>query len=45
MNYSHVAISGDFNHPELDWIEGRATKGPDHKSSVFLEEILSCFNM
>ncbi len=43
MSYSHVAIAGDFNHPELDWINGRATKGPDHKSSVFLEATRDSF--
>ncbi len=43
MSYSHIAIGGDFNHPELDWINGRATKGPDHKSSVFLEATRDSF--
>ncbi len=42
--YTHVVIGGDFNHPELDWLNGgRATKNPDHKSSVFLEAIRDSF--
>ena len=43
-NYTHVMIGGDFNHPEIDWLNGgRATKNPDHKSSVFLEAIRDSF--
>ena len=31
MKASHIVIMGDFNHPELDWIEVKSTK-PDQNS-------------
>ncbi len=43
MKYTHVVIGGDFNHPELDWLNGRATKNPEHKSTVFLNAVRDSF--
>ncbi len=43
MRYSHVLIGGDFNHPELDWYNGKTTKNPEHKSSLFLEAVRDSF--
>ena len=43
MKASHMVIMGDFNHPELDWIEVKSTKPDNHKASKFLEMIKDCF--
>ena len=34
---SHVLIGGDFNQPQIDWINGTSPGSKDHPASVFLE--------
>ena len=38
-----MVIMGDFNHPELDWIEVKSNKPDNHKASKFLQMISDCF--
>ena len=40
---SHALITGDFNFPELDWIEELSPKNPDHPASKFMEAIRDSF--
>ena len=41
--YSHILITGDFNHPEIDWKNCVSSKDQHHKSSTFLENIRDCY--
>ena len=34
---SHVLLTGNFNHPEIDWKEEVSPGGINHKASLFLE--------
>ena len=43
MKASHTVIMGDFNHPELDWIEIKITNPDNHKAAKFLEMMRDCF--
>lgn len=43
MNRSHTLVTGDFNHPQIDWKEGTSPSDEKHKSSKFLESVRDAF--
>ena len=40
---SHVLIGGDFNQPQIDWINGISPASTEHPASIFLEFIRDSF--
>ena len=41
--YSHFMLSGDFNIPEINWIDGSTTHNETHLTHRFLECTRDCF--
>ena len=42
-SYSHILITWDFKHPEIDWNTCSISQNMHHKVSRFLECIMDCF--
>ena len=42
-SFSHFLITGDFNHPEINWDTCSPSQNMHHKASRFLECIKDCF--
>lgn len=40
---SHVLITGDFNHPEIDWISETTSVNAEHKAAEFLDTVHDTF--
>jgi hypothetical protein len=41
---SHVLLTGDFNHPEINWQQGGTTpQDPNHKATKFVEALRDAF--
>ena len=40
---NHVLIMGDFNHPEINWIEETTPTSSRHKASEFMEAVRDSF--
>ncbi len=40
---THLLITGDFNHPEVDWQNGCSNTNDDHKAKKFLDTIYDCY--
>jgi hypothetical protein len=40
---SHVLICGDFNHPEVDWLDVCTPKDCNHPTSKFVEAVRDSF--
>ena len=40
---SYVLLTGDFNHPEIDWKEEVSPGDINHKASLFLEATRNAF--
>ncbi len=34
---SHVLIIGDFNYPEIDWLDCHSNAPPNHRSQIFIK--------
>ncbi len=43
LNYSHMLIMGDFNHPEITWMPIQMPSEPLHPATQFVECIRDCF--
>ncbi len=43
QNPTHLLITGDFNHPEVDWQNGCTNTNDDHKAKKFLDTIYDCY--
>ena len=41
--YSHKLIMGDFNFPEIDWLDQSTSVSETHIASRFLENIRDCY--
>jgi len=41
--FSHLLLCGDFNIPEIDWIDEISLSGPNHLAFKFMENIRDCF--
>ena len=39
----HLLICGDFNHPEIDWLEETTPESTSNPASMFIECIRDCF--
>ena len=42
-NFTHVMICGDFNYPEINWIEETTPASPTNPATVFMECLRDCF--
>ncbi len=42
-NFTHLLICGDFNLPEINWIDETTPANPNHQASVFMECLRDCF--
>jgi hypothetical protein len=40
---SHALIVGDFNHPELEWIDGSSPRDENHPAYLFMESVRDSF--
>lgn len=40
---THVLITGDFNYPDIDWVEGTSPARVEHKATVFMDTIRDTF--
>ena len=43
MNYNKTVITGDFNHPDIDWSTWTTSKSENHVSFKFLEGVRDCY--
>ena len=43
-NRSHLLLCGDFNHPEIDWVQEVSPQNVDHKATVFMNSIVRDFS-
>ena len=41
--FTHLLVCGDFNMPEIDWIDETTLSNPNHQASVFMECLRDCF--
>eukprot|EP00794_Sanderia_malayensis_P011225 gene11225-12404_t len=42
-NFTHVLICGDFNIPEINWVDETTAASQTHYASVFMECLRDCF--
>jgi exonuclease III len=42
-NRSHFLVVGDFNFPELDWIDGTSPPSVRHKATMFMDTVRDAF--
>ena len=40
---SHILICGDFNYPEIEWIDETTPANPHHPATLFMECLRDCF--
>ena len=43
LGFSHVLISGDLNHPSLNWRENTSPPDGNHPSTIFMEAVQESF--
>ena len=37
---THILLTGDFNHPEIDWENETSLQNDNHKATIFLESVV-----
>ena len=37
---THILLTGDFNHPEIDWENETSIQNDNHKATIFLESVV-----
>ncbi len=42
-NPCHILIAGDFNYPEIDWLDYHSNTIQQHRSQIFLEIVHDLF--
>ena len=40
---SHVVVCGDFNYPDIDWLEGLSPRDDSHLASKFMDAVRDSF--
>jgi hypothetical protein len=40
---SHVLLVGDFNYPDIDWVEGTSPASSNHRATIFMDTIRDTF--
>ena len=43
VSYSHTLLIGDFNFPEINWINGQVTASDTHPATVFYDSVHDLF--
>lgn len=43
LGRSHVLITGDFNYPDINWVDGTSPSNCNNKATVFLDTIRDTF--
>ena len=41
---SHVVVCGDFNYPDIDWLEGLSPRDDSHPASKFMDAAVRLFS-